>query len=59
MTVESFEDHAGHQVYVLHENEEWVVPLRREFSALGVPVTEWFLDRGMLDLSRPPPDGIF
>lgn len=47
------------QVYVLHENDDWVVPLRREFEAKGVPYTEWFLDEGCLDLSSAPPEGVF
>lgn len=47
------------QVYVIHENDEWVIPLRKEFAAQGVTFTEWFLDRGLLDLSSTPPEGIF
>lgn len=48
------------QVYVLHENEAWVEPLRRAFAARGVPFAEWFLDgRGALDLDAVPPDGVF
>lgn len=46
-------------VYVLHENDEWVVSLRREFEALGVPFAEWFLDHGVLDLASTPPEGVF
>ncbi len=47
------------RVYVIHENDEWVVPLRKQFDALGVPFTEWHLDSGVLDLSAEPPEGIF
>lgn len=47
------------KVYVIHENEPWVVPLRAAFAALGTPYEEWFLDRGLLDLTRPPPAGVF
>ena len=47
------------RVYVIHENEEWVVPLRREFDATGVPFAELFLDRGLIDLETAPPQGIF
>jgi glutathione synthase/RimK-type ligase-like ATP-grasp enzyme len=46
-------------IYVLHENTEWVEPLRRELSAIGVPFFEWFIDRGLLDLRSPPPEGVF
>ena len=47
------------RIYVLHENNEWVLPLRRSFDALNLPYTEWFLDEGALDLSVPPPLGVF
>ncbi len=47
------------RVYVIHENDAWVEPLRREFEAQGVPYAEWFLDRGMLDLGAEPPAGVF
>jgi glutathione synthase/RimK-type ligase-like ATP-grasp enzyme len=46
-------------IYVLHENAAWVEPLRRELSAIGVPFFEWFIDRGLLDLRSPPPEGVF
>jgi hypothetical protein len=46
-------------VHVLHENDAWVVPLRAAFEALGAPFEEWFLDTGLLDLTRPPPEGVF
>jgi hypothetical protein len=47
------------KVHVIHENEPWVVPLRAAFAALGTPHEEWFLDRGVLDLTRAPPEGVF
>lgn len=47
------------RVYVLHENDAWVEPLRKEFGARGVPFAEWFLDQGALDLRKAPPPGVF
>lgn len=47
------------RVYVLHENDAWVEPLRTELENLGVPYSEWFLDHGLLDLGATPPEGIF
>lgn len=47
------------KIYVIHENSDWMVPLRREFAALGAPFEEWFLDRGVLDLGETPPEGVF
>jgi hypothetical protein len=47
------------RVYVIHENDEWVVPLRKNFSARGIPFAEWHLDEGILDLRTTPPPGVF
>ena len=47
------------KVHVIHENDAWVEPLREAFAALGTPHEEWFLDTGLLDLTRPPPAGVF
>jgi hypothetical protein len=47
------------KVFVLHENDAWVEPLRGAFAALGTPYEEWFLDRGLLDLRQAPPEGVF
>ena len=47
------------KAYVIHENTSWTEPLALELSRLAVPFELWFLDEGMLDLSEPPPPGIF
>ncbi len=47
------------RAYVIHENSEWVVPLREAFREQNIPFEEWFLDQGVLDFSAPPPPGVF
>src|SRR5215468_2348323 len=47
------------RIYVIHENDAWVEPLRRQFEARGLPYAEWFLDQGVLDLRATPPQGVF
>jgi hypothetical protein len=47
------------KIYVLHENDVWTEPLAAALDALGVAWESWFLDEGRVDLSAPPPDGIF
>jgi hypothetical protein len=47
------------RIYVIHENDAWVEPLRRQFEARALPYAEWFLDQGVLDLREPPPHGVF
>jgi hypothetical protein len=47
------------KIYVIHENDAWVEPLRAAFSALDLPYIEWFVSEGLLDLSTSPPEGVF
>ena len=47
------------QVYIIHENEAWLPPLRAALDAAGVPFTDWHLDGGSFDFSAPPPPGVF
>jgi glutathione synthase/RimK-type ligase-like ATP-grasp enzyme len=47
------------RIYVIHENDAWVEPLRARFKELRVPFTEWFIAEGTLDLDRVPPQGVF
>ncbi len=47
------------RVYVIHENAEWFPPFAAAFAAEGVPAEEWLLTDGSIDLSSPPPEGVF
>jgi hypothetical protein len=47
------------RIYVIHENDAWVEPLRAAFDESGLPFTEWFIDAGTLDLGETPPYGVF
>lgn len=49
----------SHAVHVIHENPDWSRPLFRALEERGIPYVDWFVDAGALDLTRPPPDGIF
>lgn len=46
-------------VYVIHENPDWSQPLFHALDERRVPYVDWFVDDGALDLTRPPPDGVF
>ena len=46
-------------IHVIHENAEWLAPLATALDRQGLPWRDWFLDRGIFDLSRPPPEGVF
>ena len=59
MILDTFDAGSAPRIYVIHENDDWVSPLRHELARLGVSYTEWFLDRGALNLESTPPEGIF
>ncbi|MEN0061075.1 MAG: alpha-L-glutamate ligase [Myxococcota bacterium] len=46
-------------LHVLFENEDWMPPLRTALSARGVTWEEHRVTGGHIDLSVPPPEGIF
>lgn len=46
-------------IYILHENEEWLVPLRAEFAKRGVDVKEWFLHEGAIAFDKNPAPGVY
>ena len=47
------------KIYVIHENDAWIEPLREAFDAQGLPFEAWFINGGALDLAATPPDGVF
>jgi glutathione synthase/RimK-type ligase-like ATP-grasp enzyme len=47
------------KIYVVHENNAWVEPLRAAFAELHLPFEEWFLSEGLLDFAATPPEGVF
>lgn len=46
-------------VHILHENEEWLPPLRAALEAASVPYREWDLSTGSIDLDAEPEPGVY
>ena len=44
-------------IFVLHENPEWLPPFARAFEARGMAFQDWNLVERGIDLSMPPPEG--
>jgi hypothetical protein len=38
------------QIYIIHENDEWVVPLREELKKISAPYKEWHIGRDKIDI---------
>ena len=47
------------KLYVLHENPDWYAPLAAAFDRAGLPHEQWLLGEAAIDISEPPPDGVF
>ncbi|UXH45930.1 alpha-L-glutamate ligase [Rossellomorea vietnamensis] len=47
------------KIHIIHENSEWTNHLTSRLDELQLPYEEWFLDRGLVELSSKPPEGIF
>jgi hypothetical protein len=47
------------KIHIIHENSEWTIHLTKQLDQLGLPYEEWFLDKGLVDLTKSPPDGVF
>ena len=47
------------KIYIIHENDEWIEPLRKELKSINAPFEEWHLGKRDIDYSDKPPQGIF
>jgi hypothetical protein len=47
------------KIYIIHENSDWTDHLTKRLDELHLPYEEWFLDKGIIDLSSAPPEGVF
>ncbi len=45
--------------YIIHENEEWLIPLRKALEKFDVQYEEWLLDDMTINIDQAPPNGIF
>jgi hypothetical protein len=46
-------------VYILHENSEWITALIQAFEQLDITPGQWFLDQGEVAFDTVPPQGVF
>jgi hypothetical protein len=47
------------KIYIIHENDEWIEPLRKELQNINVPFEEWHLGKRNIDHLDKPPQGVF
>ena len=46
-------------IYIIHENDEWLAPLRESFKKINAPYKEWHMDKKSFNFKKSPPNGIF
>ena len=47
------------KIYIVHENDAWVVPLHAALDELSLPYEDLFVDTGLIDFAQTPPNGIY
>ena len=47
------------KAYIIHENDEWMEPLRHHLNNLSVPFEEWHMNRVNINTFNKPPKGVF
>jgi len=47
------------KAYIIHENDEWMEPLRYHLNNLNVPYEEWHMDKVNINTFNEPPEGVF
>ena len=47
------------KVYIIHENEEWTLPLKEHLKKLSVSFEDWHMDKVKVNTDSEPPLGVF
>ena len=47
------------KIYIIHENDEWIAPLKKALDQIGSPYEDWFINHKIIDIQSVPPIGVF
>jgi hypothetical protein len=47
------------KIFIIHENDDWTKHLTQRLDELHLPYDAWHLDKGIVDLTTAPPEGVF
>ena len=47
------------KAYIIHENDEWTLPLKEQLQKLSVPFEDWHMAKVNLNTASAPPVGVF
>ncbi len=40
------------KAYIIHENDEWTLPLKSELNKLNIPFEDWHVEKSEIDLGK-------
>jgi len=46
------------KAYIIHENDEWTLPLKEQLQKLSVPFEDWHMAKVNLNTASTPPVGV-
>ena len=47
------------KIFIIHENDEWVMPLEIELKKINAPFEKWHMDTISIDTNVAPSNGVF
>ena len=47
------------KIFIIHENDEWIIPLEKELKKLKAPYEKWHMNSTTVDFNKTPPLGVF
>ena len=47
------------KIFIIHENDEWVLPLEKELIKINAPFEKWHMNKKNIDLGEPPSLGVY
>ena len=47
------------KIFIIHENDEWIIPLEKELKKLKAPYEKWHMNSTTVDFNKTPPIGVF
>ena len=47
------------KIYIIHENDEWIEPLKKELNDINAPFEEWLRGKRSVNHLDKPPQGVF
>ena len=47
------------KIFIIHENDEWIIPLEKELNKIKAPFEKWHMHYSTINTNQLPPSGVF